>query len=90
MPFLKFPVHRHYRVYSWNNHLQYNFFYKYRLAKINISDDDLHTDNIENLLNKIDLLLRIEKIEKSKLFQNPQTIRYILFILFFIVINHFI
>ena len=27
---------------------------------------------------------KIEKIEKSKLFQNPQTIRYILFILFFI------
>lgn len=40
---------------------------KYRLAKINISDDDLHTDNIENLLNKIDLLLRIEKIEKSSI-----------------------
>lgn len=27
---------------------------------------------------------KIEKIEKSKLFQNPQTIKYILFILFFI------
>lgn len=27
---------------------------------------------------------KIEKIEKSKLFQNPQTIRYIIFILFFI------
>ena len=26
---------------------------KYRLSKINILDDDLHTDNIENVINKI-------------------------------------
>jgi len=38
---------------------------KYRLSKINIVDDDLHTDNIENIINKIELLLRIKKIEKS-------------------------
>lgn len=39
---------------------------KYRLSKINITDDDLHTDNIENLINKIILLLRINKIENSE------------------------
>ena len=39
---------------------------KYRLSKININDDDLHVDNIENIINKIDLLLRINKIEKSE------------------------
>jgi len=39
---------------------------KYRLSKINIVDDDLHTDNIENLINKINLLLRINKIEHSE------------------------
>ena len=39
---------------------------KYRLSKINIVDDDLHTDNIENLVNKITLLLRINKIENSE------------------------
>lgn len=39
---------------------------KYRLSKINIVDDDLHTDNIENLINKINLLLRIDKIEHSQ------------------------
>ena len=38
---------------------------KYRLSKINILDDDLHTDNIENVINKIELLLRIKKIEES-------------------------
>lgn len=38
---------------------------KYRLSKINIVDDDLHTDNIENIINKIELLLRIKKIEES-------------------------
>ena len=38
---------------------------KYRLSKININDDDLHIDNIENIINKIDLLLRINKIEQS-------------------------
>ena len=39
---------------------------KYRLSKINITDDDLHTDNIENIINKITLLLRINKIENSE------------------------
>ncbi len=39
---------------------------KYRLGKINIVDDDLHTDNIENVINKINLLLRINKIENSE------------------------
>lgn len=39
---------------------------KYRLSKINIVDEDLHTDNIENLINKINLLLRINKIENSE------------------------
>lgn len=39
---------------------------KYRLSKINIVDDDLHTDNIENIINKITLLLRINKIENSE------------------------
>ena len=39
---------------------------KYRLSKINIVDDDLHVDNIENMINKINLLLRINKIEHSQ------------------------
>ena len=39
---------------------------KYRLSKINITDDDLHTDNIQNLVNKIVLLQRINKIETSE------------------------
>ena len=39
---------------------------KYRLSKINIVDDDLHTDNIENLINKIIMLIRINKIENSE------------------------
>ena len=39
---------------------------KYRLSKININDDDLHVDNIENIINKIDLLLRINKIDQSE------------------------
>ena len=39
---------------------------KYRLSKINIQDEDLNTNNIENLLKKLDLLLRINKIEKSE------------------------
>ncbi len=39
---------------------------KYRLSKINIVDDDLHVDNIENIINKINLLLRINKIEHSQ------------------------
>jgi len=39
---------------------------KYRLAKINILDEDLHTDNIENIINKITLLQRVNKIENSE------------------------
>lgn len=39
---------------------------KYRLSKINIQDEDLNTNNIENLLKKLDLLLRVNKIEKSE------------------------
>ena len=38
---------------------------KYRLSKVNIQDEDLNTNNIENLLKKLDLLLRVNKIEKS-------------------------
>ena len=40
---------------------------KYRLSKININDDDLHTDNIHSVINKINLLIRIKKIEESDL-----------------------
>lgn len=40
---------------------------KYRLSKINITDEDLHTDNIENLINKIILLQRVNKIENSEI-----------------------
>lgn len=40
---------------------------KYRLSKINILDEDLHTDNIENLINKIILLQRVNKIENSEI-----------------------
>ena len=40
---------------------------KYRLSKINIEDEDLDTSNIDNLLDKLELLLRIDKIEKSDL-----------------------
>lgn len=47
---------------------------KYRLSKINIVDDDLHTDNIENLVNKITMLIRINKIENS-----PTTVEKIWF-----------
>ena len=38
---------------------------KYRLSKINIVDDDLHIDNIENIINKIEMLLRLKKIQLS-------------------------
>ena len=39
---------------------------KYRLSKINISDEDLYMDNIDNIINKINILLRIKKIENSE------------------------
>ena len=39
---------------------------KYRLNSINISEDDLNEDNLKNLLNKILLILRVNKIEKSE------------------------
>ena len=38
---------------------------KYRLNSINITEDDLNEDNLKNLLNKILLILRVNKIEKS-------------------------
>ena len=38
---------------------------KYRLSKINIEDEDLDMNNIDTLLEKIELLLRINKIESS-------------------------
>ena len=38
---------------------------KYRLNSINISEDDLNEDNLKSLLNKILLILRVNKIEKS-------------------------
>ena len=38
---------------------------KYRLSKLNIEDEDLDMNNIDTLLEKIELLLRINKIENS-------------------------
>ena len=39
---------------------------KYRLNSINITEDDLNEDNLKSLLNKILLILRVSKIEKSE------------------------
>ena len=39
---------------------------KYRLSKINIEDEDLDMNNIDTLLDKLELLLRINKIENSE------------------------
>ena len=39
---------------------------KYRLSNININDNNLDVNELENLLKKIELLLRIEKIENSE------------------------
>ena len=38
---------------------------KYRLSKLNIEDEDLDLNNIDTLLEKLELLLRINKIENS-------------------------
>lgn len=38
---------------------------KYRLSKLNIEDEDLDINNIDNMLEKLELLLRINKIENS-------------------------
>ena len=38
---------------------------KYRLCNINVNENDLEEDNLKNLLNKITLILRINKIEQS-------------------------
>lgn len=39
---------------------------KYKLNNINIEEDDLNEDNLKNLLSKILLILRVNKIEKSQ------------------------
>lgn len=39
---------------------------KYRLSNINLNDSNLDVNELENLLKKIELLLRIEKIENSE------------------------
>ena len=38
---------------------------KYRLCNINVTEDDLQDENLKNLLNKINLILRIKTIEES-------------------------
>ena len=38
---------------------------KYRLCNINVNENDLEEDNLKSLLNKITLILRINKIEQS-------------------------
>ena len=38
---------------------------KYRLCNINVNENDLEEDNLKSLLNKITLILRINKIEES-------------------------
>ena len=38
---------------------------KYRLCNINVNENDLEEDNLKSLLNKINLILRINKIEQS-------------------------
>ena len=40
---------------------------KYRLCNINITEHELQEENLKNLLNKINLILRIKKIEESSL-----------------------
>jgi hypothetical protein len=48
---------------------------KYKLCNINITENELQEENLKNLLNKINLILRIKKIEESRL-----TVEKILFI----------
>ena len=38
---------------------------KYRLCNINVTESDLEEENLKGLLNKITLILRINKVEKS-------------------------
>lgn len=38
---------------------------KYRLCNINVTENDLEEDNLKSLLNKITLILRVNKIEQS-------------------------
>lgn len=38
---------------------------KYRLCNINVTENDLEEENLKSLLNKITLILRINKIEES-------------------------
>lgn len=40
---------------------------KYRLSSINITEFEVQEENLKNLLNKINLILRIKKIEESSL-----------------------
>ena len=40
---------------------------KYRLCNISITEHELQEENLKNLLNKINLILRIKKIEESSL-----------------------
>ena len=40
---------------------------KYKLCNININENELQEENLKNLLNKINLILRIKKIEESSL-----------------------
>lgn len=40
---------------------------KYRLCNININENEIQEENLKNLLNKINLILRIKKIEESPL-----------------------
>ena len=40
---------------------------KYRLCNINVTENELQEENLKNLLNKINLILRIKKIEESSL-----------------------
>ena len=40
---------------------------KYKLGNINITEHELQEENLKNLLNKINLILRINKIEESSL-----------------------
>ena len=40
---------------------------KYKLCNINITEHELQEENLKNLLNKINLILRVKKIEESPL-----------------------
>ena len=40
---------------------------KYKLCNVNITENELQEENLKNLLNKINLILRIKKIEESSL-----------------------